>query len=225
MLDQTTPTSGINEEMDTSTITDETEDQEFSNTDPEEEEDGNLEDEWEEEDKEEDGEEEEWEDKWNKDVDYKKKFYATTNLQNAEIKRLKEEIAMLKKSNTTKEEIAKIKERYDEEDIEVIESIISKKVENDRKKTLEEKELNIFLKKNPEITEPELKHVKDLQKNYWYSLQAAYDKINVVKDDNKTSWTLIWSSLGDGWVGTGWKAKWDDNDKAYQDLLKNYWVR
>lgn len=209
MNDQTLLSSGINDEEDVSTITDNDEDQEISDTDPSE-----------------DGDEPWKKGKESVDIDYKKKFYATTNLQNLEIKKLKDEIAMLKNSWTSKEDLDKIKERYDEDDLEILEKIIDKKaskiINDDRQKNLVERELNIFLKKNPEISEPELRHVQDLQKNYWYSLQKAYEKINgITPSQERKPWTWVGSSLN-GWSWLAIDKSKGNDDKAYQDLLKNY---
>jgi hypothetical protein len=74
--------------------------------------------------------------------------------------------------------MAKIKEKYSEEDLETIQKIIQNQtntiLDTRNKDSLAEKERNIFLKEFPEISEPEFKHVLSLQKEYGYSLKKAY---------------------------------------------------
>jgi hypothetical protein len=104
-------------------------------------------------------------------VDWKKKFYQTTNLQNRQLNDLKKEINQLKNSKTlSDEDLNKIKEKYDEEDLGIIEKIIERKaneiLDNRQQTSLAQREMNIFLKEHPELDEPEIKHIKSLQKEY-----------------------------------------------------------
>jgi hypothetical protein len=77
--------------------------------------------------------------------------------------------------------MAKIKEKYSEEDLETIEKIIQNKtntiLDTRSKDSLAAKERNIFLKEFPEISEPEFRHVLALQKEYGYSLKKAYSTL------------------------------------------------
>jgi hypothetical protein len=96
--------------------------------------------------------------------------------------------------NITDEDMEKIKEKYDEEDLAIIEKIIQKKTNAilDERKTnsLADREKNIFLKEYPEISDPEFRHVQSLQKEYGYSLKKAYSILfgnKEVKQENRKS--------------------------------------
>lgn len=172
-----TPASGISDDELASGISDEELDENLDN----------------EEDLEDDDQDLDWEDNdkyaWDKsdkstkwDEFWRKKFYVTTNFQNRKIAELQNELKSIKNSQSlSDDELAKIKEKYDEEDLQIIEKIIERKandlIDNRSQKSLAQKELNIFLKQFPEVTEPELRHIRDLQKTYWYSLKKAYSII------------------------------------------------
>jgi len=120
-------------------------------------------------------------------------MHKTVTSQNRTIANLQKEMQSLKNSkNLSEEEIAKIKEKYSEEDLEVIEKIIenktSKMLDQRKSTSLAERELNIFLKEYPELSDPELRHIQALQKDYGYSLKKAYTVLfgkNTGSDENK----------------------------------------
>ena len=84
---------------------------------------------------------------------------------------------------------------------------------------------NIFIKNNPEVSEPELRHMRSLQKEYWYSLNKAYRIVtgNVAKTDTKNPSVWVWWSFnwGSDIAKSDNKAK-SENDKAYDDMIKHY---
>jgi len=100
---------------------------------------------------------------------------------NQRLKQLEKDLKFANKANEddlSDDDLAKLQEKYDEQDIAVIKKLIKKEakslIDNDKTSSLEQRELGVFFKKHPDITEPELKHVQDLQKNYGYSLEKAY---------------------------------------------------
>jgi len=84
---------------------------------------------------------------------------------------MKRELADIKNAkNLSPDELAKIKEKYDEEDLSIIEKIIERKATEmmDKRQftSLAQREMNIFLKEHPELEDPELRHIKSLQKEF-----------------------------------------------------------
>ena len=179
MWKQDTLTSGINDEELWSGINDQDLDEDFDqdeDLDEDQDQDDNQDDD---EDHDQDKNQDKDDQKPKQPVDWKKKFYQTTNLQNRQLNDLKKEINQLKNSKTlSDEDLNKIKEKYDEEDLGIIEKIIERKaneiLDNRQQTSLAQREMNIFLKEHPELDEPEIKHIKSLQKEYWYSLKKAY---------------------------------------------------
>lgn len=167
--------SGINDDRQFSGINEDNENEDLDNEDLDENEDNDNED------------DDDWDESQNQNqnqkpttqADWRKKFYFTTNVQNRKIDQLTKELNQIKDQKTlSDDDLQKIKDKYDEDDLEVIEKIIERKtnqvLENKKTTSLAQKELNIFLKDYPDISEPELRHVTDLQKQYWYSLKKAY---------------------------------------------------
>lgn len=162
-----------------------------------------------------------------------KRLHAAITNANKTIKELQEENKLLKKAQETimsKEEekqIEELKEKYGEDDLEVIQSLAKKEAAAEIKKQkeakLQQRELNIFLKKYPEISEPELKHIQYLQSQFWYSLEKAYKQIwGIVESKQKSTKTAnhsIWSSMKSWTKGSNQ----DDSDEAaFQDMVNNY---
>jgi hypothetical protein len=79
-------------------------------------------------------------------------------------KKLEREVELIKSQKAGEkisgDDLAKLKEKYEESDIEVIEKIINKKLTDHDQSALAQKEENIFLKKVPDITQAQLKHIK-----------------------------------------------------------------
>lgn len=118
-------------------------------------------------------------DRWQGKIDWKKKFYSTTSIQNKKISQLENELKSLRNpQNLSDSDIEKLKEKYNEEDLDVIQKIIKREaqslIDSNQTNRLAQRELNIFVKEHPDISEPELKHVQYLQKQFWYSLKKAY---------------------------------------------------
>jgi len=174
---------------------------------------------------------EEWNDQ--QKVDWKQKFHATVTSQKREIQQLRNELNQIQKAKTNDlndEDLAKLREKYDEEDLWVIKKLIQKEandlIEHKSTTDLAQRELNIFIKNNPEVSEPELRHMRSLQKEYWYSLNKAYRIVtgNVAKSDIRSPNTSIWWSFN--WDGSSVsksdnKSK-SETDKAYDDMQKFY---
>jgi hypothetical protein len=84
---------------------------------------------------------------------------------------MEKELSQIRNSkNLSDDDLAKIREKYSEEDLEVIEKIIDKRTTEllDKRKStsLAQKEMNIFLKDHPELDDPEIRHIQSLQKEY-----------------------------------------------------------
>ena len=182
MWKQDTLTPGINDEQLSSGINDENEDLDDKYLDEDENED--LDDDSEDQDDDQDDDQDNkppLDKNWDPiSKSEKHRLYAITNLQNKKIRQLTKELSQVKNIKTlSDDDLAKIKEKYSEEDLDVIEKIIEKKTNellNTRQKSsLEQRELNIFLKDHPELDDPEIKHIRSLQKEYWYSLKKAYN--------------------------------------------------
>ena len=97
------------------------------------------------------------------------------------------EILKVNKSGDKKisdEDLATLHNKYDEEDLGIIEKIIKKNISDHESSKLAEKEVNIFLKSRPEVTASQLKHLKFMQKEFGYSLKYAYD-ITFLKEEKK----------------------------------------
>lgn len=164
-----------------------------------------------------------------KKIDKVKRLHATITNQNKLIKQLQRDIATIKEAksnNVSDEDLEALKEKYGEDDLTVIQKLAEKAASNivnqQKKQGLQQRELNIFLKKFPDISEPELRHVQDLQNRYWYSLERAYRQIsgNVATQSNtkKVNHSIGWSLKG--WSGVWQKV--DENEAAYEDMVKNY---
>jgi hypothetical protein len=98
----------------------------------------------------------------------------------SEKRKLEREIETLKSSKTgdkniSEDDLAKLREKYDEEDLEVIQKIIKKEIGQHESSKLSQKEETIFLNKNPEVTAAQMKHLRFMQKEFGYSLQYAND--------------------------------------------------
>lgn len=108
-----------------------------------------------------------------KKIDKVKRLHATITNQNKLIKQLQRDIATIKEAksnNVSDEDLEALKEKYGEDDLTVIQKLAEKAASNivnqQKKQGLQQRELNIFLKKFPDISEPELRHVQDLQNRY-----------------------------------------------------------
>jgi len=211
-----TPPSGISDDELTSGINDEMLDEDLDKETLEDEETLDWDEEWEKSDWDGSKKSPKWEDFW------RKKFYVTTNMQNRKLAELQNELNWIKNSKSlSDDELEKIKEKYDEEDLKIIEKIIERKandlMDSRGQKSLAQKELNIFLKQFPEVTEPELKHIRDLQKTYWYSLKKAYSIITWKPVENVKKSPSVWNSF---WWDNDRSKKWNDNsdEKAMKDM-------
>ena len=155
-----------------------------------------------------------------KPIDWKQKFHSTVTSQNRKMAEMEKELASRKgNKNITDEDMEKIKEKYDEEDLAIIEKIIQKKTNAilDERKTnsLADREKNIFLKEYPEISDPEFRHVQSLQKEYGYSLKKAYSILfgnKEVKQENRKSSQSVsnsfrWNSQQQNNKGSNSEAK------------------
>jgi len=166
----------------------------------------------------------------NKKVDWKKKFYSTTNLQNRKIASLENELKSIKKpADLTESEIAKLKEKYDEEDLDVIEKIIERKaqalIEKNQSTNLAQKELNIFLKEHPELSSPELKHIQSLQRDFGYSLKKAYTVLfgRHSESQAKAKHKVSSSFGGDAPSKSNTDRAKSEDDKARNDMDQFLW--
>jgi len=117
--------------------------------------------------------------------DYKKAF----NSVMSEKRKLEREIESLKSNKSgekklSDEDVAKLREKYDEEDLSVIEKIIKKEINEHESNKLEQKEESIFLKNHPEVTAAQMKHLRFMQKEFGYSLSYAH-QITFAKDAPK----------------------------------------
>lgn len=219
--------SGVNDDLLTSGVIDEGEDEDFNDQ---------QDDDWEDEndDGSEDDDNQDHDDQPNnqkKPVDWKHKFHATVTSQNRTIAQLKNEIAEIKwsKANLSEDDMAKIKEKYSEEDLEVIEKIIQNKtktiLDTRSQENLASKERNIFLKEFPEISEPEFKHVLALQKDYGYSLKKAYSILNWGRipnnksnDERKSAPSVSNSFNNSNSLKNGTQKHSDNDTKAFNDM-------
>lgn len=169
-----------------------------------------------------------------KDEEYwKTKFHKTKQDQKRvyrEVSKLKSEIDQIKNAKTsdlTSEEEARLREKYDEDDLAGIEKLAERKAKemltSESKRSLARKEMDIFIKNNPDISDPDLKQVLRMQKEFGYSLSKAYEKISWRSAQKETKSAWIWSSFG----GDNIKTKWVDKEKAekdaaYADFEKNF---
>lgn len=117
--------------------------------------------------------------------DYKKAFQSSMS----ERRKLEREIESLKSNksgekNLSEDDIAKLKEKYDEDDLDVIQKIIKKEINAHESNKLEQKEESIFLRDHPEATAAQMKHLRFMQKEFGYALKYAYD-ITFGKDTPK----------------------------------------
>lgn len=216
-MNQTDSMDSVTEttEMDSSTETDEeveisdwdSEQDEIFNDDPEEK------------------EEDEVEEPQKPAKDFKKAFHSVMS----EKRKLEREIEMLKSNkngdkNISEDDLAKLREKYDEEDLEVIQKIIKKEIGQHESSKLAQKEEAIFLNKNPEVTAAQMKHLRFMQNEFGYSLQYAHDitfgKVSAAKETPKNH--SIW---GGEWSSPAPKHKEDSDEQAYADMKKFYWPR
>jgi hypothetical protein len=81
--------------------------------------------------------------------------------------------------------------------------------------------MNIFIKEHPELDDPELRHIKSLQKEYWYSLKKAYS-ILFGRNEVSNNWNKPKHSISNSfWWDSRWSSKNDssNNDsKAMKDM-------
>jgi hypothetical protein len=122
--------------------------------------------------------------------------------------------------------VKELKDKYDEEDIETIQRLISKELENHETSKLAQKELNIFEKNHPELTTPELKHLQWMQKEFGYSLKKAYEVAffkGEPKQGEPRDHSIRWSQWGD-WTKVDDKVSGQEKEDkaAYDDMMKNY---
>ncbi len=154
----------------------------------------------------------------------KQNLHKTITNQNKTISNLQKEINALKNPDISEEDMAAIRAKYNEEDLAIIEKIIVKKsneILNQREtSTLAQKELNIFLKDYPDLTEPEVKHIQDLQKTYGYSLKKAHSILfpNAVKPQKQVNRSVS-NSFNGGNNNNSNKSKDSDQD-AYNAMSK-----
>lgn len=164
-------------------------------------------------------------------IDWKKKYHADMTNTNKRLRQLEKDRIAAQKAvdeDLSDEDLAKLKEKYDEDDIAVIQKLIKKEaralINNDKESALYQKELNIFVKNHPEIEEWELKYVQDMQSKYWFSLEKAYRTAWFGKSNPPKKSHSMWL----GWDAAGWsngskqksKDNWDDS--AYKDMMDNY---
>jgi hypothetical protein len=93
-------------------------------------------------------------------IDWKKKYHADMTNTNKRLRQLEKDRIAAQKAvdeDLSDEDLAKLKEKYDEDDIAVIQKLIKKEaralINNDKESALYQKELNIFVKNHPEIEE------------------------------------------------------------------------
>jgi hypothetical protein len=135
--------------------------------------------------KDDDPEKDEVEEPQKSEKDYKKAFHSSMS----ERRKLEREIESLKSNksgekNLSEDAIAKLKEKYDEDDLDVIQQIIKKEISSHESNKLEQKEESIFLRDHPEASAAQMKHLRFMQKEFGYSLKYAYD-ITFGKDSPK----------------------------------------
>lgn len=209
--------SGINDDSQLSGTFDDNEDIDNDDLDENEGNDNDNDDDW---------DEDQNQNQNQKPTDWRKKFYSTTNIQNRKIDQLTKELSQIKNTKTlSDDDIQKIKEKYDEDDLDVIEKIIERKtnqiLETKKTTSLAQKEMNIFLKNNPDISEPELRHIQDLQNNYGYSLEKAYSVLFGKSSDREqrpqkhSMWNNFW------WTRpSNQNNNKNDDDAAMKDMEK-----
>lgn len=168
-------------------------------------------------------------DSWKGDkVNRKQKYHSFRTVANQRLKQLEKDLEMAntaKDDDLSDEDLAKLQEKYDEQDINIIKKLIKKEARNlmdkDKSSSLQKKELTVFFKKHPDITEPELKHVQDLQEKYGYSLEKAYSVLfwKSSTEDKKPNRSVN----NFGWDSKSWqKSKDNGDDDAYKDMITNY---
>jgi len=230
--------SGINDDSQTSGINDEDTDlddddlddnQDSSDDDSDDDQEEDSDDDQEEDsddDQEEDSDDDQEETPEQKRLAKLERIYKTTNLQKKEIRNLKKELSNLKNSKSlSDEDLAKIKEKYNEEDLDIIEKIIEKKanelLDKRQSTSLAQRELNIFMKEHPYLSDPEIRHIRSLQKDYWYSLKKAYSILFGKSEDKKTTtkhsvWNSFWWDNSSKSDSKNKAIK--DSDQAYKDM-------
>lgn len=214
MSEETMLTEGENSDTDTSTETDENEELDESSDDDQESEDDESYDDDDQEDDEESAPQK-------PKKDYKKAFNSVMSNN----RKLQRENDLLKSKSGGKkvsdDDLADLREKYEEDDLEVIQKIIDKKLKSHDAGKLEQREENIFLKNHPETTDAQLKHIKFMQNEFGYSLKYAYE---ITFWGAKAAKQAPKNHSISGWQGT-WPApaKKDDSDEqAYNDMKKFY---
>lgn len=185
-------------------------------------------DDWEDE---EDEEDDNWADKKDQKKptkDYRKLY----NITETKLRKLQAATQQVKpkdgESELSETDLAKLREKYDEDDIKIIQKMIRQEakaiVESTKSNSLSQREENIFLKKHPEIEESDLKYVKYMQKEFWYSLEKAYsiafgkNKDSGWKKKSTSVTTFDWDKRSD----KGWKSnKWGNDDAAAMRDMAN----
>lgn len=177
-----------------------------------------------------DDEEQQQNQKPNKNIDRKKKYHADLTRANTRISQLEKDQRQLdkaKEDELSDEDLALLREKYDENDLAVIQKLIKKEarqlINNDKETTLYQKELRIFVNKHPELEEWELKYIQDMQEKYWFSLEKAYRMAFGGSQQTTKKWHSngVVTNVDSGSKRS--KAKDDDgDDAAYNDMLKNY---
>lgn len=226
MWKQDTLPSGINDDTLRSSINDQDLEDNLDQDDEDLDDDQDQDDDDQDEDQDDQDQGKDNQDKPKQSVDYKKKFYQTTNLQNKMIGDLKKEIDQLKNSKSlSDDDLKKIREKYDEEDLDIIEKIIERKatdlMDKRQQSSLAQREMNILVKEHPELTEPELKHIRSLQKEYWYSLKKAYTMLFwkfETKDNPKPRHSVSNSFGGDSWKESSKSNTSKEDEKAFKDM-------
>ena len=153
--------------------------------------------------------------------DYKQKF----NSAMSNIRKLTKEVEDLKSSkkggtdNISEEDMDKLREKYDEEDLEIITKVVNKQINDNDSSKLAQKEENIFLKKFPETSGPQLKQLKFMQKEFGYSLEYAHE---ITFGEGKKAKPQDHSIN----TGTGGepkkKAKAETEDEAFKAMQQHY---
>lgn len=120
----------------------------------------------------------------------------------------------------SKDDLDALREKYEEEDLVIIEKIIKKNIQDHESSKLAQKEENIFYKSYPEVTDAQMKHLKFMQKEFGYSLKYAYDITFGGAEKKQAPKDHSISSKGGGESSS--KKKQDSDDDAYADMQKFY---
>lgn len=147
--------------------------------------------------------------------------------QNKVISSLKkdlEEIKAAKNNALSEEDLAAIRDKYDEDDLKVIEKIIERKTNSilstKEANNLEQRETNLFVKNHPDLDDGDLRYIKTLSKEYWFSLEKAYNlhywkgNIETKKQGIKVSWSFDGGSNAQKSNGK------DTDSQAFKDMDK-----